>query len=107
MRMLPSHGWVGGLFGRRDRALLTLTATTAVPYRQMASMPLGQIHVADGAATVTDTRGTTDIAADADPVLCGPCALYARWSGRTSTSTMRCHRANANNHFRSTRTRPG
>ena len=35
MRLLPSHGWLGGLFGRRDRALLTLAAYTAIPYRQL------------------------------------------------------------------------
>ncbi len=35
MRLLPSHGWIGGLFGRRDRALLALAAYTTIPYRQL------------------------------------------------------------------------
>jgi len=47
--------------------------------RGFTAMSLRQIDVADGAATVTDTRGnTTEIAGDQDPVLCGPCAL-PRW----------------------------
>lgn len=70
MRMLPSHGWTGGLFARRDRALLTLTSMPAMPYRRIAAMTLGQIHVAAAAAAVTDTRGTsTVIAADRDPAM--------------------------------------
>jgi len=79
MRLLPSHGWTAGLFGRRDRALLTLAAQTTIPYRQLPRLTVGHLHIADGTATITDHRGTERViqAAD-DPMLCGPCALV-RW----------------------------
>ena len=79
MRLLPSHGWIGGLFGRRDRALLTLAAATTIPYRQLPRLTVAQLHIADGTATVTDQHGTAHvIEAAEDPVLCGPCTLV-RW----------------------------
>ena len=79
MRLLPSHGWTAGLFGRRDRALLTLAAATTIPYRQLPGLTVGQLHIADGTATITDHRGTTHVVeAAADPALCGPCTLV-RW----------------------------
>jgi len=79
MRLLPSHGWVGGLFGRRDRALLTLAAYTQIPYRQLPRLTVDQLRIADGVATITDQHGTTRvIESAADPMLCGPCALV-RW----------------------------
>ena len=79
MQLLPSHGWLGGLFGRRDRALLTLAASTTIPYRQLPRLTVGQLSIAGGVAIVTDHRGAAHvIEADADPVLCGPCTLV-RW----------------------------
>ena len=79
MRLLPSHGWLGGLFGRRDRALLTLAAYTTIPYRQLPRLTVGQLSIADGVATVTDHHGADHVLETAaDPVLCGPCALV-RW----------------------------
>ena len=80
MRLLPSHGWLGGLFGRRDRALLTLAAYTTIPYRQLPRLTVGrQLQIGDGVATVTDHHGVAHvIEATVDPVLCGPCTLV-RW----------------------------
>jgi len=79
MRLLPSNGWTGGLFGRRDRALITLAAQTTIPYRQLPRLSVGQLHIADGVATITDHHGAAHvIGAKADPMLCGPCALV-RW----------------------------
>ena len=79
MRLLPSHGWLSGLFGRRDRALLTLAAYTQIPYRQLPRLTVGQLSIADGVATITDHHGTAHvIEADANPVQCGPCTLV-RW----------------------------
>ena len=79
MRFLPSHGWLGGLFGRRDRALLTLAASTTIPYRQLPRLTVRQLRVADGVATVTDHRGVEHvIRAAVNSVLCGPCTLV-RW----------------------------
>ena len=75
LRLLPSHGWTAGLFGRRDRALLTLAAATPIPYRQLAALTVGQLHVAGGVATITDLHGATHVVdSQADPVLCRPCA---------------------------------
>jgi len=79
MRLLPSHGWTGGLFGRRDRALLTLAAQTTIPYRQLPRLTVAQLRIADGTATVTDHHGIAHVVETmADPVMCGPCALV-RW----------------------------
>ncbi len=79
MRMLPSHGWIAGLFGRRDRALLTLAAATTIPYRQLPRLTVAQLHIADSVATITDRHGTAHVVESAtDPVLCGPCTLV-RW----------------------------
>jgi len=79
MRLLPSNGWTGGLFGRRDRALVALAAQTTIPYRQLPRLAVAALQITDGIATVTDHRGTTHvIESAADPVLCGPCALV-RW----------------------------
>ena len=79
MRLLPSHGWLGGLFGRRDRALLTLAASTTIPYRQLPRLTVGQLQIGGGVATVTDRNGVAHvIEAVTDPVLYGPCTLV-RW----------------------------
>ena len=80
MQLLPSHGWIGGLFGRRDRALLAVAAGTMIPYRQIAGLAVGQFRLEPGGdATITDSHGTGHVlSAAADPVLCGPCALV-RW----------------------------
>ena len=79
MRLLPSHGWIGGLFGRRDRALLTLAAYTTIPYRQLPRLTVAQLHIADGVATVTDNHGVAHVVESTeDPVLCRPCTLV-RW----------------------------
>ena len=79
MRLLPSHGWLGGLFGRRDRALLTLAAQTTIPYRQLPRLTVAALQIADVVTTITDSRGAAHVVeAAADPVLCGPCTLV-RW----------------------------
>jgi len=89
MRLLPSHGWTGGLFGRRDRALLTLAAATTIPYRQLPWLTVGQLHIADGTATVTDHHGATHvIESTTDPMLCGRvrwCVGAASWTPRCNT----------------------
>jgi len=68
MRLLPSHGWTAGLFGRRDRALLTLAAQTTIPYRQLSRLTVAQLGIADGVATITDHHGIKHfVEAAADP----------------------------------------
>jgi hypothetical protein len=76
LRRLPSHGWINGWFGRRDRTLLVL-AQAGVPYRRIAALTAGDVALVDGAATIAATRPVT-LHPDEDPVLCGPCALV-RW----------------------------
>ena len=94
MLVLPSHGWTGGLFGRRDKALLILATTTHIPYQRIATITSGHIEVAGGEARITDTAGhTTLIAAAVDPVVCGPCAL-ARWQRIIDIDTRPDRRAN-------------
>ncbi len=79
LRLLPSRGWTAGLFGRRDKALLTLAASTEIPYRELAVMTVGHLDIVGGVAGVTDPSGEVRlIEAVADAVLCGPCALV-RW----------------------------
>ncbi len=77
LRRLPSHGWINGWFGRRDRALLVL-AWAGVPYRRIAALTAGDITVIDGVATINTTIGSVTLHPDEDPVLCGPRALV-RW----------------------------
>jgi len=77
LRRLPSHGWINGWFGRRDRALLVL-ARAGVPYRRIAALTAGDITLTDTVATINTTIGSVTLHPDEDPVLCGPCALV-RW----------------------------
>ena len=77
LRRLPSHGWINGWFGRRDRALLVL-AQAGVPYRRIAALTAGDITLTDTVATINTTIGSVTLHPDEDPVLCGPCALV-RW----------------------------
>jgi len=78
LRLLPSHGWTRGMFGRRDRCLLVLSELAGVPYRHLARLTVGDVVVADGIATVTTASGGWMVTADPDPVMCGPCAV-TRW----------------------------
>jgi len=77
LRRLPSHGWINGWFGRRDRALLVL-AQAGVPYRRIAALIAGDITLTDTVATINTTIGLVTLYPDEDPVVCGPCALV-RW----------------------------
>jgi len=77
LRRLPSHGWINGWFGRRDRALLVL-AQAGVPYRRIAALTAGDITLTDTVATINTTIGLVTLYPDEDPVVCGPCALV-RW----------------------------
>jgi len=76
LRRLPSHGWINGWFGRRDRALLVL-AQAGVPYRRIAALTAGDITLTGGVATIAASRPVSLPSAD-DPMVCGPCALV-RW----------------------------
>ena len=60
LRALPSHGWTQGMFGRRDRCLLVLSQLAGVPYKHLATLTAGDVTVADGTATITDTGRDVD-----------------------------------------------
>ena len=76
--LLPSRGWTGGLFGRRDRCLLVLSQLARIPHRHLAGLMAGDVTVADGVATITVGGEVRTVVAVDDPVVCGPCAV-ARW----------------------------
>ena len=58
LRGLPSHGWTAGMLGRRDRCLLVLSQLAGVPYRHLATLTPGDIHLSDGVATIRSRRGS-------------------------------------------------
>ena len=78
LRGLPSHGWTQGMFGWRDRCLVVLSQLAGVPYRHLATLTAGDIHIAEDAATIRSPAGdwTADPADDVE--VCGPCAVV-RW----------------------------
>ena len=78
LRLLPSRGWTGGLFGQRDRCLLVLSQLARIPYEHLATLTAGDITLTAGAATITSAGQTSTLHAVEDPVVCGPCAI-ARW----------------------------
>jgi hypothetical protein len=78
LRGLPSHGWTAGMFGRRDRALLVLSQLAGVPYRRLAVLTAGDIHIEEGVATIRSAAGEWNLRPADDAVLCGPCAV-TRW----------------------------
>ena len=78
LRGLPSHGWTQGMFGRRDRALLVLSQLAGVPYKPLATLTAGDLHVAEGVATIRSPAGEWTLRPDDDAELCGPCTV-ARW----------------------------
>ncbi len=90
LRVLPSRGWTGGLFGRRDRCLLVLSQSARIPHRHLARLTAGDVTVADRVATIMVAGETRTVQAVDDPVLCGPCAV-ARW--------LRVHRVLADPRF--------
>jgi len=78
LRALPSHGWTQGMFGRRDRCLLVLSQLAGVRYQHLVNLTAGDIAFVDGTATASNTVGEWLVAADDNPVLCGPCAI-TKW----------------------------
>ena len=57
LRGLPSHGWTQGMFGRRDRCLLVLSQLAGVPYRHLATLTAGDIHIEKDVATIRSPAG--------------------------------------------------
>lgn len=53
---LPTTGWPGGLFGRRDALLLTLAAT-GMPFAQLARLRRGDVTVDAGTLVATTDAG--------------------------------------------------
>lgn len=75
---LPSHGWTQGMFGRRDRCLLVLSQLAGVPYKDLATLTVGDITLTGGTATITAANRNWSIEPAEDAVVCGPCTVV-RW----------------------------
>ena len=78
LRTLPSHGSISGWTGRRDRALLVLSQMAGLSFENISELTVGDIHIADGVATIRTPGGTTTLHQTDDGLICGPCTL-ARW----------------------------
>ncbi len=91
LRALPVHGWTGGWFGRRDRALLVLAAT-GLTYPAIAALTAGDITIAHCVATVTAGGRPIEIAGVDDPTVCRPCALVT-WIRALDLDALRGTRA--------------
>lgn len=76
LAVLPIHGWTGGWFGRRDRALLVLS-DTGLPYRTLARLTVADVAVRPDGVRIrhAGARPPLDLSAGADPTRCRPCAL--------------------------------
>jgi hypothetical protein len=75
VRALPTTGWTGGFFGRRDAAVLTLAASP-LPWTALAGLRTGDVTVATG---VLHLPGGHRLPAAPDPASCPPCA-WLRWA---------------------------
>ena len=80
LRVLPSHGWTRGMFGRRDRCLLVLSQVAGVPYQELAELTVGMVSVAGGAARISAA---------------GAIILRAKRRSTKPTGSPICHRISA------------
>ena len=55
-----------GMFGRRDRCLLVLSQLAGVPYRHLATLTAGDIHIEEGVATIRSAAGEWTLGAADD-----------------------------------------
>ncbi|MEP6562954.1 MAG: hypothetical protein ABJD68_17980, partial [Nakamurella sp.] len=78
LRLLPSHGWTRGMFGRCDRCLLVLSQLARVPYQHLATRTAGDITLLEGTARIRSDAGTWELRPGDNALLCGPCAV-TRW----------------------------
>ncbi|MDV6297236.1 MULTISPECIES: hypothetical protein [Rhodococcus] len=77
---LPTTGWPGGVFGRRDALLLALAAT-GMPFAQLARLRRGDVTVDAGILVATTDGGerfrlAPESAVDESPAV----AVYDRWA---------------------------
>jgi hypothetical protein len=75
VRALPTTGWTGGFFGRRDAAMLTLAAAP-LPWTALAGLRTTEVTVAAG---VLHLPGGHRLPAAPDPASCPPC-VWLRWA---------------------------
>ena len=75
VRALPTTGWTGGFFGRRDAAMLTLAASP-LSWTALAGLRTGDVSVAAG---VLHLPGGYRLPAGPDPASCPPC-VWLRWA---------------------------
>jgi hypothetical protein len=75
VRALPTTGWTGGFFGRRDAAMLTLAASP-LPWTALAGLRTADVSVAEGALHLP---GGHRLPGGPDPASCPPC-VWLRWA---------------------------
>jgi hypothetical protein len=75
VRALPTTGWTGGFFGRRDAAVLTLAATP-LSWTVLAGLRTTDLSVAAGVLHLPDGHR---LPAAPDPASCPPC-VWLRWA---------------------------
>ncbi|MGV9734064.1 hypothetical protein ACWDT5_08210 [Rhodococcus aetherivorans] len=76
---LPTTGWPGGLFGRRD-ALLLVLAVTGMPFARLARLRRGDVTVDTGALVAT-TEGGERFRLPPESAIASPVvAVYYRWA---------------------------
>jgi hypothetical protein len=75
VRALPTTGWTGGFFGRRDAAMLTLAASP-LGWTALAGLRTGDVSVATGVLHLPDGHR---LPAGPDPASCPPC-VWLRWA---------------------------
>jgi len=79
LRLIPSHGWPVGAFGRRDRALLVLSQRAGLTFERLQNLTWGELRVDESGLWVNGPNGPICVPRDADTVLCSVCA-WVRWA---------------------------
>lgn len=78
LRLIPSHGWPAGLFGRRDRCLLLVSQIGGLSHTEVHALGLGDVQVEGHGLAVRGRGRTVHITGRDDPRIC-PACIYRRW----------------------------
>jgi integrase len=78
LRLIPSHGWPAGFFGRRDRCLLLLSQVGGLSHTEIRALRLGDVEIEEYGLSVRGRGRTVRLAGCDDPSIC-PACIYRRW----------------------------
>jgi len=78
IRQLPTTGWPGGLFGRRDALLLHVVCVVGLPIGSIADLRCGEVTLIGDTVHIGGTHRLELHADRTDPY--GLLALWARWA---------------------------